>query len=277
MKVNAFILGLKTTLEPLLPTSGTVLVTFSWAQQVLRGPHGEATAGLPERLDRPREAGAGPGTGREACGWLGALKGMRPWLRTERRGALPGSRGAAEDCTVNAPSERERKSRHSCGEQLPAQWTSDGLTFSIRSCCRLAGRAQAIPRKPRLGFCRATLPHSAGVPPLRGLQLGGLSCRLSPELAFPGLGLGAHDQGLRWSRLPVTWVGVVSLGMVSPAVTSAMSFGAFLGLGPWWACNQALSAPAFSKLCVFKAIFPAVRPGNLNLYQLPLLPSPCAS
>ncbi|XP_071067930.1 piezo-type mechanosensitive ion channel component 2-like [Dasypus novemcinctus] len=58
-------------------------------------------------------------------------------------------------------------------------------------------------------------------------------------------------------------------GMLSPSVTSAVYFGAFLGLGSWWACRRALSALAFSALCVFMAIFTAGHLGSLYLYQLP--------
>lgn len=83
---------------------------------MLRGFYGEVIVGLSERLDRFREVGVGFGIGREVCGWLGVFKGMRLWLRIERRGAFFGSRGVVEDCTVNVSSERERKSRYSCGE-----------------------------------------------------------------------------------------------------------------------------------------------------------------
>ncbi|XP_075383802.1 piezo-type mechanosensitive ion channel component 2-like [Tenrec ecaudatus] len=59
-------------------------------------------------------------------------------------------------------------------------------------------------------------------------------------------------------------------GMVSPSVTSAVYFGAFLGLGSWWACQWALSALAFSSLCVFMTIFTAGHLGSLYLYQFPV-------
>ncbi|XP_012863894.1 piezo-type mechanosensitive ion channel component 2-like [Echinops telfairi] len=59
-------------------------------------------------------------------------------------------------------------------------------------------------------------------------------------------------------------------GMVSPSITSAVYFGAFLGLGSWWACRWALSALAFSSLCVFMTIFTAGHLGSLYLYQLPV-------
>ena len=57
--------------------------------------------------------------------------------------------------------------------------------------------------------------------------------------------------------------------MVSPSVTSAVYSGAFLGLGSWWACRQALSTVAFSTLCVFMAIFTVGHLGGLYLYLLP--------
>ncbi|KAG8513336.1 Piezo-type mechanosensitive ion channel component 2, partial [Galemys pyrenaicus] len=63
----------------------------------------------------------------------------------------------------------------------------------------------------------------------------------------------------------------ISPGMASPSVTSAVYFGAFLGLGSWWACRRRLSTPVFSTLCVFMAIFTAGHLGSLYLYQLPFL------
>ncbi|XP_027622394.1 piezo-type mechanosensitive ion channel component 2 [Tupaia chinensis] len=60
-------------------------------------------------------------------------------------------------------------------------------------------------------------------------------------------------------------------GMVVPSLPSAVYFGAFLGLGSWWACGQALSAMAFSMLCVFMAVFTAGHLTSLYLYQLPFL------
>ncbi|XP_065775240.1 piezo-type mechanosensitive ion channel component 2-like [Muntiacus reevesi] len=73
---------------------------------------------------------------------------------------------------------------------------------------------------------------------------------------------------------PAAWKVLVTLllgaaGMISPSMTSAVYFGAFLGLGSWWACGQALSTVAFSALCVFMAIFTAGHLGGLYLYQLP--------
>lgn len=64
------------------------------------------------------------------------------------------------------------------------------------------------------------------------------------------------------------WVEVVSPRMISPSMTSAVYFGAFLGLGSWWACGRALSTVAFSTLCVFTAIFTAGHLEGLYLYQL---------
>lgn len=58
-------------------------------------------------------------------------------------------------------------------------------------------------------------------------------------------------------------------GMVSPSITSAVYFGAFLGLGSWWACRRAVSSPFFSTLCVFMAIFTAGHLSHLYTYQLP--------
>ncbi|CAI9154390.1 unnamed protein product [Rangifer tarandus platyrhynchus] len=73
---------------------------------------------------------------------------------------------------------------------------------------------------------------------------------------------------------PAAWKVLVTLllgaaGMISPSMTSAVYFGAFLGLGSWWACGQALSTMAFSTLCVFMAIFTAGHLGGLYIYQLP--------
>ncbi|XP_043336503.1 piezo-type mechanosensitive ion channel component 2-like [Cervus canadensis] len=73
---------------------------------------------------------------------------------------------------------------------------------------------------------------------------------------------------------PAAWKVLVTLllgaaGMISPSMTSAVYFGAFLGLGSWWACGQALSTVAFSTLCVFMAIFTTGHLGGLYLYQLP--------
>ncbi|XP_028926177.1 piezo-type mechanosensitive ion channel component 2-like [Ornithorhynchus anatinus] len=58
-------------------------------------------------------------------------------------------------------------------------------------------------------------------------------------------------------------------GIVSPSVTSAVYFFAFLGLCSWWSCRRALSINAFSSLCVMMAIFTAGHFGILYMYQLP--------
>lgn len=61
------------------------------------------------------------------------------------------------------------------------------------------------------------------------------------------------------------WVGVVSPGMISPSMTLAVYFGAFLNRGFWWVCSQALSTVAFTTPCVFMATFTAGHLGGLYL------------
>ena len=88
-------------------------------------------------------------------------------------------------------------------------------------------------------------------------------------VASLGLGRGSHSWDSRLGGAAHRVRGGCLPGMISPSMTSAVYFGAFLGLGSWWACGQALSTVAFSTLCVFMAIFTASHLGGLYLYQLP--------
>uniref|UniRef100_A0A673ABJ4 Uncharacterized protein n=1 Tax=Sphaeramia orbicularis TaxID=375764 RepID=A0A673ABJ4_9TELE len=59
-------------------------------------------------------------------------------------------------------------------------------------------------------------------------------------------------------------------GITLPSLTSAVYFGAFLGLLWWWVFSRSISLLIFSSLCVMMAIFSAGHLLALYLYQLPL-------
>ncbi|XP_047463265.1 piezo-type mechanosensitive ion channel component 2 [Mugil cephalus] len=59
-------------------------------------------------------------------------------------------------------------------------------------------------------------------------------------------------------------------GITLPSLTSAVYFGAFLGLVWWWVFGRSISMLLFSSLCVMMAIFSGGHLLALYLYQLPL-------
>lgn len=59
-------------------------------------------------------------------------------------------------------------------------------------------------------------------------------------------------------------------GITLPSLTSAVYFGAFLGLVWWWVFRRSISMLLFSSLCVMMAIFSGGHLLALYLYQLPL-------